>query len=299
MKHRRPIPFPIYVIGGMLALAGQTASVFAASENGEFFVTAAAKITHDDNIYLRNQAAASDTIWSFTPGVQFLFGQKAATNGQVYFQENFQKYSSNSKQDTNLANVGFFSNYSDGKSKLNLSGSFQQLAQNDTTVPGAIVDRDVTNGNATGEVALSDKTSVGLGLVYDKTHYKLASYSSYSNWSVPLDAYFEVTPKLQASVGYRYRDTSVTGVGSSSKDHFFNVGARGEFSPLLTGQVRIGYASRSFDVGAKQNNLGAEASLLYTASEKTSLQFHATNDFGNAATGASTKNRFLENQTGF
>ena len=287
--------FGRYIFGALLgALFGAKAlgaPVMAVGDNAELFITATAAVTHDDNIYLRNTGAASDTIWSFMPGVQFLFGQKAATNGQVYFQENFLKYSSNSKQDTNLANVGFKSDYSDGKSKLDLGASWQQFAQNDTSIPGAIVDFSKTNVGATGEVAVSDKTSVGLGATYDKTEYKLGSYSSWANTTVPLDAYFEVSPKLQASVGYRFRDTSVSHVGTNSKDNFFNIGARGEFSPLLTGQIRVGYDTRSFDVGSKQNVFGVQGSLAYTVSDKTSLNLGVDNGFGNAASGQNTKTR--------
>ena len=279
------------LIGASLVAKSIAAPVMAVGDNAELFVTATAAVTHDDNIYLRSSTAASDTIWSFQPGVQFLFGQKSATTGQLYFQENFLKYSSNSKQDTNLANIGFKSDYSDGKSKLNLGASWQQFAQNDTSVPGAIVDFEKTNVGATGEVAVSDKTSVGLGALYDKTEYKLGSYSSWANTSIPLDAYFEVSPKLAASVGYRFRDTSVTHVGVSSKDNFFNIGARGEFSPLLTGQIRVGYDTRSFDKGSSQNVFGAQASLAYTVSDKTSLNIGFDNGFGNAASGQNTKTR--------
>ncbi len=269
------------------------APAMAVGDNAELLLTASANVSYDDNIYLRHTGVTRDTIWNFIPGVQFVFGQKAATNGQFSLQEDFLKYSSNSKQDANLANANFKSNYSDGKSKLNLSAGYQQLSQNDTSVPGAIVDRDLTNGGVTGEVALSDKTTVSLGALYDKTHYKLSSYSTWSDTSVPLDAYFEVSPKLEASLGYRYRDTSVTGPGSDSKDHFLNIGARGEFSPLLTGQVRIGYSTRSSAGAARQNLLGVQSNLDYSASQKTSLHLGIDNGFGNAANGSNTKNRSI------
>ncbi|MFI5335770.1 MAG: outer membrane beta-barrel protein [Opitutales bacterium] len=281
----------VATVGLLLGSNASAAPMMAVGDNAELFITASANVNRDDNIYLRHTNVASDTIWSFQPGLQLAFGQKAATNGQVYFQENFLKYTSHSIQDTNLANVGFQSNYNDGKSQLNLAASYQELAQNDTTAPGDIVSRDVTNLKAAGETAVSEKTSIGAGILYDKTNYGPASYVDESDWSVPLDAYFEISPKLQASVGYRYRDTTLSNGYPDSKDHFFNIGARGEFTPKLTGQLRVGYGVRTFSVGSNQTEMGIDSGFTYAYSEKTTVTFGLTNDFGDSAFGQSTKNR--------
>jgi polysaccharide biosynthesis protein VpsM len=283
--------------GIMLALFTGTgvwaAPMMAVGDNAQLFFTASAGLRSDDNIYLKNKNEASDTIWSFKPGLDFVFGNNAATKGHAYYTEEFLRYSSHSKQNTSLANVGFTSAYSDGKSKLDLAGSYAQTAQNDVTIPGAIVERNVTNLKGVGEVSVSDKTTVGLGLVYDKNDYGPASYVDSSNFSIPLDGYFEVSPKLAASVGYRYRSVSLSGNAPDGKDHFFSVGARGEFSEKLTGQLRVGYAKRSFTGGKDYSTLGLDSGFNYNFSEKTTFQFTFTNDFGASALGQSTKDRTL------
>jgi hypothetical protein len=67
------------------------------------------------------------------------------------------------------------------------------------------------------------------------------------------------------------------------------VGARGEFTPKLTGTVNTGYLQRSPSHGSKQSALGAEAKLDYAFSEKTAFRLGASNDFTNASTGGTEK----------
>ena len=65
------------------------APAMAVGDNAELLLTASANVSYDDNIYLRHTGVTRDTIWNFIPGVQFVFGQKAATNGQFSLQEDF------------------------------------------------------------------------------------------------------------------------------------------------------------------------------------------------------------------
>jgi hypothetical protein len=91
------------------------------------------------------------------------------------------------------------------------------------------------------------------------------------------------------SLGYRYRSTDLSGAGKDSTDHFVNVGARGEFTPKLTGQVRLGLGQRSFDVGSDETQLGFDGNMTYAFSDKTSYRFNLSNDFGSSGTGDSTE----------
>jgi hypothetical protein len=79
-------------------------------------------------------------------------------------------------------------------------------------------------------------------------------------------------------------------LGSDATDHFFSIGARGEFSPKLTGEFAIGLNTRKLDRGGDENQLGVDAKFAYEISPKTSLTFGGSNDFGTGATGAQQKN---------
>jgi len=68
-----------------------------------------------------------------------------------------------------------------------------------------------------------------------------------------------------------------------------NIGARGEFTPKLTGQIRVGYNQREADGGSDRSKLGVNGKLTYAYTDKTSFDFNISNDFGNSGTGDATE----------
>ncbi len=264
----------------------------AVGDNAELFVTAAAAVQFDDNIYLDGTNETDDTIMSFTPGVDLVFGKGSITKGNAYYREEIRRYSDNDNQDAELSSLGFRSSYDNGVTKADFNASYAQVAQNDNDIraTGSIVRRKLTNLGAKVEFGISEKTSLAAGIAFDKTDYGPASYSDSDIWSLPLDVYYKVNPKMDWSLGYRYRSSELSGSGLDSTDHFINVGARGEFSPKLVGQVRVGLTQRSFDVGDDDTQLGFDGNLTYAFSEKTMYRFNISNDFGSSGTGDSTEN---------
>ncbi|SDR85858.1 outer membrane beta-barrel protein [Opitutus sp. GAS368] len=269
----------------------KAAPFMAVGDNAELFVTAGALLSSDDNIYL-GASGKSDTIYSFTPGLDLVFGKGSAVTGDVYYNEEIRRYSSQSKQNVNLATVGTRAAYSNGVSKADFNASYAEIAQNQVgaTLSSDIARRNVTNLSGKTEFGLTEKTSLSIGLAYDKVHYVPVAFTSSDVLTIPVDVYFKATPKLDWSAGYSYRSTALSGSGDDSRDSFFNIGARGEFTPKLTGQVRVGYTARSFDRAGSQSLVGLSGGLTYAYSEKTSVLINASNDFGNSGTGDSTKN---------
>ncbi|MDP2136905.1 MAG: outer membrane beta-barrel protein [Candidatus Didemnitutus sp.] len=281
----------ILLLTALTSISLNAAPFMALGDNAELFLTATASVTVDDNIYLRNTNEVDDMIFTFEPGVDLVFGRNALTSGNFYYRHKILRYSDVSAQDTDLVNVGFNSLYNNGKSKVDVGASYTETAQNEPSAPGAIVPLNLTNIRALGEVGATEKTSIGAGVRYDNSDYQLGgSYRDSEIWSVPVDVYFEYSPKLELSLGYRYRSTDLSGTAIDNKDHFASIGARGEFTPKLVGQVRVGYAKRNFSSTlADQNSIGIESNLTYAFSPKTNYLIGVTNDFGNSATGDSTE----------
>jgi hypothetical protein len=285
---------PIFVFAALATAGGAHAAPFLAlGENAELFLTASATALYDDNIFLQDTGKEDDTIWNVAPGLDFRFGHQALTSGRFYYNENFLRYVDHSDLNTSLSTVGFTSAYDDGKSKLALDAGYRQLAQNEVTFPGQIVRRHVFDLSLSGELSLTEKVSVGVGGQYEHNEYGNSLFPNSDIWSVKADGYYAYSPKLSWSVGYRYRDSSFSGaLALDSRDHFFNVGARGEFTPKLRGQVRVGYVLRDFSGGSNQAQLGVESGLTCAATEKTSCTLGLASDFGNAVgLGQSIKHR--------
>ena len=283
----------------VLGTAAQAAPFLAMGDSAEVFLTGTLGVRADDNIYLASGTKTtptdpgrkSDWITDIVPGLELVYGQNALTKGKAYYQETISRYAGNSKENTELSSVGFDGNYDDQKTKMNFNASYAQLSQNTVDVrAGFLVRRDVFHVEGGSEISVTDKTSVAGSVVYENIEYKRAGFESSKIASVPLKYYYYVLPKLAVSGGFTYRDTQLDDGGIGSKDYFYNVGARGEFTPKLTGTFAIGYTQRKMDVGDNQHTVGLDSSLAYAVDEKTSLQFGVTNDYGVSGSGQSERN---------
>lgn len=295
------------IVSATLGTAASAAPFLAIGDGAELFVTGTLGVRADDNILLSDKAApavaatattpalpaiageTSDTIFDINPGVEVVFGKNAAFSGSLTLVESFANYTDNSRLNTNLFSGDINSLYSDGKMKLKFNTGYHELNQNTADARG-LTRRDEFVIGASTEVEVSQITSVGAGVTFNHTNYHPTGFADSDDLSVPINFYYKWTPKVDLSVGYRYRDYQVTGPGKDSTDNYFNVGARGEFSPKLTGAVTVGVNTRSVSGGGSETLPGVEASLAYELTPKTSFQFGVSNDFGTNSLGEQQKN---------
>jgi len=275
------------LISVALGTAANAAPFLAIGDGAELFVTGTLGVRSDDNIFLSNKET-SDTIFDINPGVEITFGKNAALKGSLSLVDSFANYSDNSKLNTNLFSGDFLVGYDDAKLKMKFNTGYHELNQNTVDNRG-LTRRDEFVIGGSAEVEVSQITSVGAGINFNHTNNKRKGYGDTDELTIPVNFYYKWTPKMDLSLGYQYRDFQ-TNVGLDSKDHFFNVGARGEFTEKLTGQVRIGVNNRKFSVGSDETLPGIDASVTYAITPKTSLQLGASNDFGTAPQGQQQKN---------
>lgn len=269
--------------------AALAAPFLAIGDNAEMFLTGTLGVRAEDNIFLSSNGV-SDTIFTVTPGVEIKFGKNSASTASFTLSDVFDNYSDHSKLNSNLLQTDFAANYEDGKLKLNFAAGYHELSQNsvDARSADSLSRRNAFNLGGGAEVGISEKTSLALGIKYDRTDYRSRSFSDTDILTVPVDVYFEASPKLAMSVGYRYRDTQQS-LGLDSTDHYFNVGARGEFTPKLSGRLTVGYNQRKLSRGGDKTGVGVEGTLAYALSAKTQINFGASNDFGQAGAGDQQK----------
>lgn len=293
----------LFVAFAALATSVHAAPFLAAGDNAEIFLTGTLGVRADNNIFL-SPTNQDDVIVDITPGVEFAFGKSSAMQGKFTFADNISKYLDHTDLSTNLVSTAFQTDYSNGKSKLGVNAAFTELNQNTVDIRpinqgggsvDALIRRDVFTAGGSGELAATEKTSIGAGVRYNKTNYKRAGFSDLDQVTVPVNYYYEVTPKVDLSLGYRYR-RNWQQIGLDSTDHFFNVGARGEFTPKLSGQVNVGLTQRQFSGStvSDQSLLGIDSSLNYTLSPKVTLQLVVNNDFDANSQGQQQKNLMVQ-----
>jgi hypothetical protein len=289
---KRLLSYTLATLSLGLAIAPARAVSALSGSMGEIVVTAETRVAYESNIFMSSGPAVSDSFATIAPGLEFVSPKGGLLQGVVTLSEQMVRYQRNSQLNSNLSAAGVRLGMDDGRSKLAFAGSFVQTAQNtvDTRLAGALVKRDTTSLDLKGETGFTAITNVGAGANYVRTHYRSGGFTDNAAWTLPLDIYYHFSAKLDLSAGYQFRDNHVTGPANDSRDHFFNVGARGTFSPLLTGQVRVGYTSRNPQVGETDDLFGVDSEITYEMTPKSHLRINIGNDFAVAGTGDTTRN---------
>lgn len=277
----------VIVFTGLRAVA---APFLAISENSEVFLTGAVGVRADSNIFLTS-TAVSDTILNFDYGAELKFGAQSSAKGVFSISDSISMFSSHSRLNSNLANARFSSNYDDGKTKVGLKAGYVETDDNQTDTLNKLdfrSRRNIFSVGGTVEIGATEKTSFGGGVDYSRTSYKRSGFADSNVVEVPLNYYYVITPKVDLSLGYRFRETQVS-LGQDSKDSFYNIGARGQFTPKLNGQFGVGLNQRNIDGGRSESQLGITSSFNYAYSEKTNMVFGVSNDFGTTGQGKQQK----------
>jgi len=254
------------------------------------FITASVSVRHDDNVLLSATDKISDTIYLFDPGLDLHYNGSQASVG-ITFSEQFSRYAKEHGLDDQLANLAANAAYAGSESNFSLAGAYQQIDQTTTTAENLdqTVKHSIASISGDAEVAVTAKTRIGVSPSFVRTEFPEIGFDDSDIFTVPVDVYFGVTPKTDLSIGYAYTRTTTSDNSSDSKTEFFNLGARGQFTPKLSGQVRVGVTELKPDQGVSTRQLGVEANLNYQYSPKTTFSLYADNGFAPSAAGNQTE----------
>jgi hypothetical protein len=254
------------------------------------FISATASVRRDDNIFLSSQDKQSDTLLMLTPGLDFHW-----TGGQaklaISASEQFSRYSKNHDLNDELANIQGNFGVSGAYASLSAAGSFEQEDQSSLGVQSSdeAVKHAVGSAALNGEFTVAPKTVIGLGGDFSRTTYPEVGFIATNTWTFPVNVFYAITPKSDLSLGYTYGLTRLdTGTGDSDSK-FYNVGARGQFTPKLSGHIQVGVTESELDIGVRNRNLGLDASLDYAFSPNTTFSLNATSGFSTSPLGTSEK----------
>jgi hypothetical protein len=282
---------------------GSRQSQVQMTPNGSAHVTLDSSVQRNDNVYLSNTNPTKDTVLSVTPGIDVGYGQHTISHGALVVQEAFTHYQANSAPNAHLASAIGNLGYAGEQLKTNLNGAYQQTYQNnaDYTSTGQklLLRTDTLNLSGGVEAPFATKMAGSVGANLSRTEYKNASLVGNRNLVFPLSLYYSMEPKLDLSAGFSYGTTVPTGAGPKAKDLYYNIGARGSFTPKLSGTFSVGTRKRSVDAmlqGTREvapafddNLLGFDGSFDYQATDKTSAALSLSRNFGSSALGQSTK----------
>lgn len=287
----------IAVIPTLLALPLSAAPFLSIGDNAELFVTAKAGFKYEDNIFLKKSGKVDDFSFSAAPGLELVFGKNSLWKGTFSASETWTEYFDTDNIDSHLTTLLFNTSYDGVRWKISGNASYRQINQNDRDTLSStnqLVRRDLINIGANAEYSLTEKSKIGAGASYADTHYRTTGYNDYTDYTIPLNYYYGITPKVDLSGGVRYRHTDAER-GPDSDSYYFNVGSRGQFTPKLAGRASVGYNLKQYKNygGATRSDdtqLGADIGLTYSYTPKTQFNFDVSNDFGTSSDSSGTEN---------
>jgi hypothetical protein len=260
-------------------------------ENASFRLITDLGVRYEDNIFATAENQTGDTVISVSPGLEFRFGQSSQIHGSVLYQEAFTRYVDETAPNASLGTGRADFAYEHGRLSVAAGLSAQQRYQNSQAVAGlgqgAVTRSDVLNIHTSAETPLTAKTSFSVGANVSRTEYKTPGLIGSQDFTLPINMYFDVTPKVSLSTGFVYGKVKPQGGGKNARDWDYNIGARGNFTPKLSGHLSVGYSSRQVGDNPTENMLGFNGSFDYEMTPQINSTLVFSRDFGTGAEGSS------------
>jgi len=271
-------------------------------DNASVHLTATVNTKYDNNIFLTKDNTVSDEIIAFTPGAEFRFGQKSLTHGSLVAQEAFTHYNHGSAPSAQLASCSADFGFGNDNLSIATAGSFHEIYQNSSDAAAlgqhTLFRSNTTSANGVAADRLWALTSVDGGINYSHDHFKNPGLTDNNSLAFPFHIYHSITPKVDLFSGVTYQVSKVDGSPQKAKDYYYNLGARGDFTPKLSGQFSAGYKTRTLGLDRNDSTLGFDSSLSYALTPKTSCSLEAARGFSTSALGESlTNTRYTLNLT--
>ncbi|MFO8027976.1 MAG: outer membrane beta-barrel protein [Opitutales bacterium] len=318
MKYKIPVGFPlITALIAAMAQSSTAAPLVSVGDNADIFFNGSSGLQWSSNVFRDEDDEEDDLMWSLTPGFEFNLGRGASNADlSVITRYEIRRYADLDELDTELFSIQANGAYRTSRLDLSASAYFREqkssTGSENPAVSDDLIESDKLGGQVNGEYRFSPKFSFGAGFRYSETEYKEPydnSFADRERFDIPLDLFYELTPKVDLSAGYTYGETDVDGrIGLiqpvpngpifqyditpyTTEDHFFNIGARGNLLPKLTGFFKVGYRMRDSDRpgASSESTLGFDADLTWAATPKLTNSLSFSRDFGVGGEGLSSE----------
>ncbi len=247
-----------------------------------------------------NKKARSDTIISFTPGLQFtLFEQSPHINFSLAARRSFIHFLDEDYFNEEPWNIAFQTGYNGDLFSLNAFYVTRETMQNissevyespsNARLEDDIVQSTLENFGLNFHIAFSPKTGFRSGVTWTGTNYAPDkngndNFRDLKEMVIPFTLFYKVTPKLESSLGYRLRRNDVEkwpngDLGPKYTDHYLHVSLLGHVTAKTDVQVVVGYQNRNLRKNDPQHSFATDVHWKFMATEKLHLRAGLFRDF--------------------
>ena len=299
-----------------LQVTAQAAPLVSIGDSVDVFFNGSSSLQWQSNVFSDEKGAVDDYKYTVSPGFEVNVGRGLSNvDLSIITRYEIVRFDEVTDLDNDLFHIKAVGSYAGSRLTVNGLVSYDESQSNgpdgNDNQKGKLSSSETTAANVNGEYTLSPKFSVGAGVNYRQLGYKESSSADRDSFTIPLDVFYELTPKVDLSIGYTYTTSEVLGTKSGTAEqssydkdqHFLNVGARGDLLPKLTGGFKIGYNTMDSDdpstrdgngVEAKSDrdsdsSLGVDANFTYLATAKVTTSLTLNRDFDIAGQGESTE----------
>ena len=292
---------------GLLSFAtnvARSSPLLSIGESANLFFDGSSSLIWQSNVFYDDKIEKDELMLVMSPGLEANVGNESsifdALFRATYEMQRLDKFS---KLNDNYWHLNTIVSYDGARLDVNVTYSFDE----DQTTAGEqggigtndeeFIKLNVTRARLQGTYILSPKFSFESGIYYYDREYKDEKdrFADVESYSIPADIFYELTPKVDLSLGYEYSFEEV-GVSNVLDYHressFFNVGARGLLFPKLNGFFKVGYRVVNPEGPTRETdqNLGISADLTYLATPKLTSKLSLSRGFGVGSEGQSTEN---------
>ena len=306
----------VFITSIGLPIAVQAAPLVSIGDSVDVFFNGSSSLEWQSNVFSDERGAVDDFKLTLSPGFEVNVGRGLSNvDLSIITRYDIVRFDEVTDLDNELFHIKAVGSYAGSRLSVNGLVSYDESQSNgadgNDNQKGKLSASETTAANLNGEYTLSPKFSFGAGVNYNKREYKESSSADRESYTVPLDIFYELTPKVDLSIGYTYTSTEVSSTvsgasevsGYDKEQHFVNVGARGDLLPKLNGSFKIGFntmdsdepliAEDSVAVGRSDRDsdsgLGLDASFTYLATAKVNTQLSLSRNFDVAGQGESTE----------
>jgi len=301
-----------------LFTAADAAPLVSIGESVDVFFDGSSSVQWQSNVFRDDDDEQDDLIFTVSPGFEVKVGRGLSNlDLSIITRYDIIRYDDLSNLDNELFHIKAISSYKSSRWDVNGLVSFDEsqstTGDGNDNRRGRLTESDNTAARLNGEYRLSPKFSFGSGVNYsDREYTNDDGLADRETFTIPVDVFYELTPKVDLSVGYIYKTSDVgstqngdTYVGSYDREgHFVNVGARGNLLPKLSGFFKVGYRYNDPDdskiriggVPAGSTNrdssgtLGLDADFTHLTTPKVTTRLSLHRGFGIGGEGQSTEN---------
>ncbi len=283
LENRVSCIFALIVANIFIIRLTHASPLVSIGDNADIYFDGSSTARWTSNVFLTDLNEVDDFVYILSPGFEFNVGRDVSNADlSIITRYDIVRYNDLSDLDVGLLHLKLRGAYKSSRLELEISAKYDEQKSNsgDAFRVDDLIESDLSGAGINGEYTISPKFSIGLGASYNNTEYtgpfeRILADQETKN--LPLDIFYELTPKMDLSLGYIYRDTEVgalnpaiidqeflldpsTGLPAligvttrqnntySRENHFFNVGARGSLLPKLSGFFKVGYRIRESGV---------------------------------------------------